>query len=184
MVTIARRLIGFAFVGLAVLVYLDGAERGTFTCERATATCVHVVEHLHRAPVQRSFPVSDVIGAASKWSYWEEAPGAREHLASVRSRDELDLAKVYRSRQEISGRRSTSSPVIFTRHGLVPLLSGFTPGQVDAQALNAFMDGQGERAALVQDERLSALPLPVVLLALGALLVLLRGPSPRMDGPP
>jgi hypothetical protein len=52
---------------------------------------------------------------------------------------------------------------------------------VDAQPLNAFLDGQGERATLVQDERLSALPLPAILLALGTFLVVLRGPTSRPD---
>jgi hypothetical protein len=122
-----------------------------------------------------------VLGAGSKWSYWEEAPGARAHLADARSRADLDPAKLYRNRHPTSGRASTSSPVIFTRQGLVPLLSGFTPGQVDAQPLNAFLDGQGERATLVQDERLSALPLPAILLALGTFLVVLRGPTSRPD---
>lgn len=173
MVTLARRFIGVLFVVLAVAIYLDGAERGSFACERATATCIHSVERLHRAPETQSFPLKDVIGAAQKWSYWEEAPGARAHLASARSMADLDVSKLYQSRPQSQSRTTSSSTVIFTRQGIVPLLPGFVPGHVEVRPLAEFLDGQGERVAIVQDERFSALPLPVVLLGIGAFLILL-----------
>ena len=172
---------GLAFVVIAVAIFLDGAERGTFECRRATGTCVHTVERLFRQAEQRSYPAADVLGAAHKWSYWEEAPGAREHLAHARSRAELDAAKLYRSRTTTSGRSSTSSPVIFTRQGLVALLPGYVPGSIDAEALNEFAAGQRDHAVVVQDERWASLPLPVILLGVGVLLLALRGPAPRPD---
>jgi hypothetical protein len=164
-----RRLVGLVLVVLAVAIYLDGAERATFTCERASGTCVHTVERLHRAADQRTFPIADVLGAGSKWSYWDVAPDAHEHLARARSMADVDASKLYTSARE--QRRTTSSIVIFTRQGVVPMLPGFVPGSVDVEPLEQFVAGRTDRAVLVQDERLGALPLPAILLALGAFLL-------------
>lgn len=178
-VTLARRLLGLLFVVLAVTLYLGEAERGRFACERSGGTCVLTVERPYRAPERSEYRLADILGVGAKWSYWEEAPGARNHLAQVRSRSELDAQKLYQSRSVPRGRASSSRQVMFTRQGLVTPRPGLA---VDAESFHAFLDGQGERFELVHDARLSALPVPVVLLALGLFLVVLRGPDPPPEG--
>jgi hypothetical protein len=176
---VVRRLVGAALVAGGIAIGVDGAERGAFTCERAASTCVHTVERLGRPSTTRTYPMSDVLGAAYKWSYWEEAPAAREALARARSMADVKISEVYADRPTARGRTSSSSPVVFTRQGLVALLPGFPPGSGGPVSdLERFVAGEGgPRIQLVQDDRLSGVPLALVLGALGAFLVLFRAPD-------
>jgi hypothetical protein len=179
-VTPVRRLLGLVMIAGGVAIYLDEAERGSFVCERATRTCLHSVERVGRPTTSRTFPLAEVLGAAYKWSYWEEAPGARDVLARARSMADVRPTEIYADRPTPRGRTSSSSPVVFTRHGLVPLIPGFPPGDGGpVSQLEGFVAGEGgDRIELVQDERLSGVPLALILGLVGGLLVWLRGPGP------
>ena len=176
MVTLLRRLVGCGLVVVAGLIYADMAEKGTFACERATSTCVHTVERLKGAVPARAIPLADVLGAGARHSYWAESPGAREALARARSMDDVSAETLWVSRP--SSRSTSSSIVVFTRQGLVPLLPGGPPGTADVSGFTSFLAGEGDRFALVQDDRFSSLPLPVILAGLGLALLLFRGPDP------
>ncbi len=180
-VTFFRRLLGVLFVAIAPVIYLSEAERGTFACERATGTCVHTVERLTGTLPTRTIPLTDVLGAVSKHSYWDEAPEARQILARARSmkdvgtnEESLWVSKPHSRR----GRTSFSSVVILTRQGLVSLLPGYPPGSADVSGFERFLAGEGDRFALVQDDRFSTLRLPLLLLAIGVIVIWFRGPDP------
>lgn len=171
---------GLVFLVIAGAIYVDMAEKGSFACERATGLCVHSVERFSNPPPARAFPLPDVLGAAAKHSYWDEAPGAREALARARSLDDVSPETLYVTRPSAArGASSSSSIVVFTRQGLVPLLPGGPPGSADLSGFTRFLSGAGERFALVQDDRFSSLPLPLMLGGLGVILLLLRGPEAR-----
>ncbi|MCM2256136.1 MAG: hypothetical protein NDJ94_10735 [Vicinamibacteria bacterium] len=177
--TLFRRLVGLGLVVVAGLVYADMAEKGTFACERAVGTCLHTVERLNGAVPARNIPLADVLGAGAKHSYWDESPGAREALARARSMQDVSAERLWVTRPA-AGRSgsSSSSVVIFTRQGLVSLLPGGPPGTADVSGFTRFLAGEGDRFALVQDDRFSSLPLPVLLAGLGSVLLLFRGPDP------
>lgn len=181
MVTLIRRLVGFVLVVVAGLIYVDMADKGTFACERASGTCVHSVVRLTGASPARTIPLADVLGAGSKHSCWDEAPGARQALARARSMADVSPETLYVTRPSAGRSRSTSSSVvIFTRQGLVSLLPGYPPGSADVSGFERFLAGEGDRFALVQDDRFSSLPLPLILGGLGLIVILFRGPdSPR-----
>lgn len=184
MVTFFRRLLGVLFVVVAGLIYADTAEKGTFACERATGTCVHTVERLTGTLPARAIPLPDVLGAISKHSYWDEAPGARQALARARSMDDVSAESLWLTKPSAGRSRSSSSSiVIFTRQGLVPLLPGYPPGSADVPGFERFLAGEGDRFALVQDDRFSSLPLPLILGGLGLILILFRGPDPPPRNP-
>jgi hypothetical protein len=173
--------VGFVLVVVAGLIYVDTAEKGTFACERATGTCVHAVERWTRAVPARTIPLADVLGAGAKHSYWDEAPGARQALARARSMADVSTESLYVTRPSANrGRSSSPSVVVFTRQGLVSLLPGYPPGDADVSGFERFLAGEGDRFALVQDDRFSSLPLPLILGGLGLIVILFRGPdSPR-----
>ncbi len=176
MVTLIRRLMGLVLVAAGGLIYADMAEKGTFACERSTGTCVHSVERLTRAVPARTIPLADVLGAGKKHSYWDESPGARQALARARSLDDVSAESLFVTRPSANRSRSTSSSiVIFTRQGLVSLLPGSPPGNADVSGFTRFLAGEGDRFALVQDDRFSSLPLPLILGGLGLILILVRG---------
>ncbi len=184
MVTLIRRLVGFVLVVVAGLIDVDMAEKGTFACERAKGTCVHSVVRLAGTMPPRTIPLADVLGAGSKHSYWDEAPGARQALARARSMADASPETLYVTRSSASRSRSSSSSIlILTRQGLVPLLPGYPPGSADVSGLERFLAGEGDRLALVQDDRFSSLPLPLVLLGLGLIVLLFRGPDPPRKTP-
>ena len=89
------------------------------------------------------------------------------------------MTKPYSAR----GHTSFSSIVIFTQRGLVSLLPGFPPGSVDISGFERFLAGEGNRFALVQDDRFSSLPLPLILGGVGLILIRLRGPDPPPSPP-
>ena len=182
MVTLVRRLVGLVMVVVAGLVYADMAEKGTFACERATRTCVHTVERLTGPLPARTIPLADVLGAGAKHSYWDESPGAGEALARARSMEDVSPETLYVTRPSSGRSSSSSSIVIFTRQGLVSLLPG-SPGSADVSAFTRFLAGEGDRFALVQDDRFSSLPLPLILGGLGLVLLLFRGPDPPREMP-
>jgi hypothetical protein len=184
MVTLIRRFVGFVLFVVAGLIYADMAEKGTFACERATGTCIHSVERLRGAVPARSIPMADVLGAGSKHSYWDEAPGARQALARARSMDDVSAESLWVTKPFSTGSRSTSSGiVVFTRQGLVSLLPGYPPGSADVSGFERFLAGEGDRFALVQDDRFSSLPLPLILGGLGLILILFRGSGPPRKTP-
>lgn len=80
-------------------------------------------------------------------------------------------------------RTSFSSIVIFTREGLVSLLPGYPPGSADVSGFERFLAGEGDRFALVQDDRLSTLRLPLFLLGIGVIVIWFRGPDPPRKTP-
>ncbi len=177
--TLLRRLVGLVFVVVAGAIYADMAQKGTFACERATGLCVHSVDRWSGSLPARTIPLRDVLGAAAKHSYWDEAPGARDALARARSIDDVSPETLYVTRSAAARSGSTSSSiVVFTRQGLVSLLPGGPPGNADVSGFTRFLAGEGERFALVQDARFSSLPLPLILGGLGVALVLFRGPRP------
>lgn len=184
MVTLIRRLVGLVLVVVAGLIYVDMAEKGTFGCERASGTCVHIVERLTGASPPRTIPLADVLGASLKHAYWHEAPGARQALARARSMAEVSPEVLYVTRSS-SGRSSTTSAsvVVLTRKGLVSLLPGYPPGNADVSGFERFLAGEGDRFALVQDDRFSSLPLPLVLGGLGLIVLLFRGPDSSRKSP-
>jgi hypothetical protein len=175
--TLARRLMGLLFLVVAGAIYVDMAEKGTFACERATGLCVHSVARWSGPVPARTIPLPDVLGAGAKHSYWDEAPGAREALARARSMADVSAETLFVTRQSAGQNRSTSpSIVVFTRQGIVPLLPGGPPGTADISGFARFLDGEGERFDLVQDDRFSSLPLPLILGCLGLALLLFRSP--------
>ncbi len=182
--TFFRRLVGFVLVVVAGLIYADMAEKGTFACERAAGTCVHSVVRLTRAMPARTIPLADVLGAGAKHSYWDDAPGAGQVLARARSMNDVSAESLWVTKPFSTGSRSSSSSiVVFTRQGLVPLLPGYPPGSADVSGFERFLAGEGDRFALVQDDRFSSLPLPLILGGLGLIVILLRGPDPPRKMP-
>jgi hypothetical protein len=185
MVTLVRRFLGLVLAIVAGLIYADMAEKGTFACERATGACVHSVERLRGAVPARTIPLADVLGAGSKHSYWVEAPGARQALARARSMGDVSAESLWVTKPSSArGRTTSSSIVVFTRQGLVSLLPGYPPGSADVSGFERFLAGEGDRFALVQDDRFSSLPLPLILGGLGLVLILFRGPGPPRKNPP
>lgn len=178
MVTLMRRTLGLALIVVAGAIYVDMAAKGALACERASGQCVHSIERLTDPVAPRTIPLRDVLGAGAKHSYWDEAPGAREALARARGMDDVAPDVLYVTRPAAErGRSSSSSVVVFTRQGLVSLLPGGPPGSADISGFTRFLAGEGERFVLVQDDRFSSLPLPLILAGLGAALLLFRSPG-------
>jgi len=178
-VTFFRRLLGVLLVVASPLIYVHGARKGTFSCERVTGTCLHTVERVTGAVSVRTIPLSDVLGVSEKHAYWDEAPGAREVLARARRRDDVSAETLWVTKPS-SGRRSTASSttVVLTRQGLVFVLPGRSAANTDVSGFERFLAGEGDRHAIVVDDRFSSLPLPLMLLGIGVIVIWFRGPEP------
>lgn len=178
-VTFFRRMLGVFFAVAAPLIYVHEARKGTFACERVTGTCLHTVARVTGAVSVRTTRLSDVLGVSEKHAYWDEAPGAREALARARRRDDVSAETLWVTKPS-SGRRSTASSttVVLTRQGLVFVLPGRSAAYKVVSGFERFLAGEGDRYALIVDDRFSSLPLPLIFLGIGVIVIRFRGPDP------
>lgn len=65
-----------------------------------------------------------------------------------------------------------------TRVTLFRRLPGRSAANADASGLERFLAGEGNRCALVRDDQISSLPLPLILLGVGEIVLRFRGPDP------
>lgn len=160
-------------------IFVDGAERATFVCERGAGVCTHTLERLGQAAVRQEMPVGELLGATYKWSYWDVAPDASARLAGAGSMDDVDPTWLWVDRNPRPS-HTYQSPAIVTRRGVLGLLPGFPPGSVGSlDTVTEFAAGRGpDRVELVQDDWYSGAPVAVVLAGIGAFLVLMTSPAP------
>lgn len=168
----ATRLLGLGLLLSTSGCYLGFHHQSSLVCDRDTGACVLQQRRPLRDDVVRTFPLSEVLGVTSKFSYWDPSPRAAEILVRAKGMDDPLLQDLWVSNNDDSSR---SILVVLTRTGILHVapqsLAGGSNGEgIQQYEFQRFVEGRGRRGAIVLDNWREILMMAAMPLLAGALL--------------